>query len=1102
MNVVSKIVADLTRPNIGARVNAVQGDGNTRLAEITLLCGGVTWTPPEGVEAAIAYYQPGGTKGLYNKLADGTAAISITGNVVTVILAPQMLTVSGTVQASLVFNDSQLNRLTTFPFAVSVASNPSVGAQKTEDYIRLQWLEDKLDEYLRKAADSGEFDGEPGAPGQDYVLTEADKIEIAEMAAGMVEVPDSGGNVDLTGYATEQFVRDGYQPKGNYLTEVPEGYAKTTDIPTKPEDIGALPDTYTPPNQTAEQVGADPKGTAETAVSQHNTNTDAHNDIRLELKAINDKLTAFFDSDDQTLDELSEIVAYITGNKTLIESITTSKVSITDIIDNLTTNVSNKPLSAAQGAVLKGLIDTLSSSLSNYQPTGDYALRSELPIVPAWAKQPNKPTYTAAEVGALPDTYTPPNQTAQQVGADPVGTAASTVSQHNTDAAAHNDLRLALQELANRINAALDSDDATLDQMSEVVAYIKSNKSLIDAITTSKVSVADIVNDLVTNAADKPLSAAQGVAIKTLIDTLRNDKLDATELTNAVNTALAQAKASGEFDGADGKSAYQYAQDGGYTGTEAEFAAKMAQEIPTTLPNPNALTFTGSVFGTYDGSSAVTINIPDSSGDTIPDYVIAEAEATIAKSFSHGNLGRTIRFIAISDPHYNAYGDTDAAKNIQIGIKHLGMAVKYISDRVGLDFMCCLGDTTWAGEDAADYTMDMIRGEICEVNSLISDGFRGVPNVRICGNHDQFWCSSDSKRLWNSGAHSLLSRYNCGQQNGLGGYGYFDLDGQKVRVMYLNTSDCPDATAAGTRIEMSQAQKNWVAETLIDLNTKADAGEWKILILSHVPLDYASANIAADILLAYVNGGSYNSYSFAANSAQIIGNCHGHMHCFNVGYLADKVVRWCTPNSCYILNNHYKSNTGMSAWSDTTTYAKTAGSGKDTAFSIVTIDLDSGMCYVDNYGAGIDREFSYGYKVSDPVAPAIDNLIGTLGVQENTRLNSSGLAKVDSRSTGYYMINFIPVSAGDVIRVKGFTIPTSANETSLALYSSADESTKLFYVNWSTANAGVDKLTFRYDGDLVTITALSTLSAGYLRFDAKPTTTIGDCIVTRNQEIS
>ena len=165
MNVTSKITVDMTRQNVGQRVNAVQGDGNTRLVEITLLSGGAPWTPPEGVEAAIAYMQPGGTKGMYNLLADGTAAISISGNVATVILVPQMLTTSGTVQASLVFNDAALNRLTTFPFAVSVTSNPAAGAQKTEDYLRLQWLEDKLDEYLRKAADSGAFDGKPGPQG-------------------------------------------------------------------------------------------------------------------------------------------------------------------------------------------------------------------------------------------------------------------------------------------------------------------------------------------------------------------------------------------------------------------------------------------------------------------------------------------------------------------------------------------------------------------------------------------------------------------------------------------------------------------------------------------------------------------------------------------------------------------------------------------------------------------------------------------------------------------------------------------------------------------------------------------------------------------------
>lgn len=195
------------------------------------------------------------------------------------------------------------------------------------------------------------------------------------------------------------------------------------DVGARPDDwmptaqeVGALPSTYTPPNQTAEQVGADPKGTAASAVSQHNTANDSHNDIRLELKAINDRLTAFFDSDNQTLDELSEIVAYITSNKSLIDAITTSKVSVTDIINNLTTNVSNKPLSAAQGVVLKGLIDTLSGNLANYQPKGDYALRDELPAVPV--KSVNGKTgdvsLTATDVKARPDNWMP---TASDVGA-------------------------------------------------------------------------------------------------------------------------------------------------------------------------------------------------------------------------------------------------------------------------------------------------------------------------------------------------------------------------------------------------------------------------------------------------------------------------------------------------------------------------------------------------------------------------------------------------------------------------------------------------------------------------------------------------------------
>lgn len=181
----------------------------------------------------------------------------------------------------------------------------------------------------------------------------------------------------------------------------------------------------------------------------------------------------------------------------------------------------------------------------------------------------------AADVGARPSTWTP---TYSEVGADKSGTASTAVSTHNTNNTAHNDIRLELKALSDRINAALDSDDTTLDELSEIVAYIKSNKALIDAITTSKVNVSDIINDLVSNVTNKPLSAAQGVALKALIDALDTDKLDTSALTGAINTALAQAKANGEFDGTDGKSAYEYAKDGGYTGSESEFAEKLAAE--------------------------------------------------------------------------------------------------------------------------------------------------------------------------------------------------------------------------------------------------------------------------------------------------------------------------------------------------------------------------------------------------------------------------------------------------------------------------------------------------------------------------------------------
>lgn len=110
-----------------------------------------------------------------------------------------------------------------------------------------------------------------------------------------------------------------------------------------------------------------------------------------------------------------------------------------------------------------------------------------------------------------------------------------TLSTHNTSDSAHSDMRLLISGLTTRLNALADSDDTTLDQLSEIVAYIKNNKSLIDGITTSKVNVSDIIDDLTTNSGDKVLSAKQGTILKGLI----------TDLTTLVGTKVDKVSGKG-----------------------------------------------------------------------------------------------------------------------------------------------------------------------------------------------------------------------------------------------------------------------------------------------------------------------------------------------------------------------------------------------------------------------------------------------------------------------------------------------------------------------------------------------------------------------------
>ena len=395
----------------------------------------------------------------------------------------------------------------------------------------------------------------------------ADLKKDLENKAGSQEIPKNTSQLNND----SGFITSGDIPKSLPASDVHE-WAKEAEKPT-----------YTP-----QEVGADASGTAAGKVNEHNTSDSAHNDIRLMVEGLTTRLNALANSDDVTLDQMAEVVTYIKANRTLIESITTGKVSVTDIVNNLTTNVADKPLSAAQGVELKKLIDVIvvptllaqlgedathrlvtdtekqawnnksnfsgdyndlknkptipegadltgyatedfvkeysqpkGNYLTEHQDLSDYAKKTEIPTVPVQSvnNKTGAVQLSASDVGARPSTWTP---SASEVGADASGTAQEKVSEHNTAEDSHNDIRLLIQGLTTRLNTALNSTDTDLDQMAELVAYIKSNKSLIDGITTNKVNVADIIDNLTTSVSNKPLSAKQGVELKALIDALQN----------------------------------------------------------------------------------------------------------------------------------------------------------------------------------------------------------------------------------------------------------------------------------------------------------------------------------------------------------------------------------------------------------------------------------------------------------------------------------------------------------------------------------------------------------------------------------------------------
>ena len=143
-------------------------------------------------------------------------------------------------------------------------------------------------------------------------------------------------------------------------------------------------------------------------VSDHNSSTSAHSDIRELISNVNSRV----DTVDSTVSTLN-----------------TSKINKSDIVNNLTTNDATRPLSAAMGMELKSSIDSGGSAneLIAAHNTNDKAHEDIRDLVTA-AHARADDAYTAAMAGG--------------------GSAAEGIEAHNTSQTAHMDIREMIESIS------------------------------------------------------------------------------------------------------------------------------------------------------------------------------------------------------------------------------------------------------------------------------------------------------------------------------------------------------------------------------------------------------------------------------------------------------------------------------------------------------------------------------------------------------------------------------------------------------------------------------------------------------------------------------
>lgn len=419
----------------------------------------------------------------------------------------------------------------------------------------------------------------------------------------------------------------------------------------------------------------------------------------------------------------------------------------------------------------------------------------------------------------------------------------------------------------------------------------------------------------------------------------------------------------------------------------------------------------------------------------IPDYVKAEALA-VAEKVKAVLKSDSIVFLAVSDFHHAGEQVDGWQTNINAGNLHACMALKALAYVLPeIDFACMLGDITFGSKTT---TEALLKSQIAEINSWLDEAYKGIPQFRTVGNHDT---GEYSTLVGADYLYSVIGKYCEGAVYGSTEYGYCyrDFADKKLRVICLNT--CEGETTGGSSASYicSPAQRLWFAQTLYDVGSKSDAASWSVLVLAHYPLDYGGTYPMSNIVKAYVEGGSTTENGTAVNfnghnAAKFVANVHGHTHCFRVDKLysvansvgtAFDAWKVAMPNACFYRNNASASATFWGiTYGEDVTYDKTAGTAKDTAFTVNVLTPSEQVIHSFCYGAGRDRTIGYAATVYRNITNSlshVSNSNAAVSVEDGAAYTATLTA-----DSGYTMGNVVIKMSGTDITSTAYTASTGA----------------------------------------------------------------------------